>query len=1315
MGTGENAVMTQIGRSTAGPAPRRLGSLLGLLLALLSWALCPAQAAVLDADGNGNVAAPTDGRLILRHLFGFSGTALTDGALGADASRDAAAIRTYLNGLGNALDVDGDGRRDALTDGLLIWRHLLGRTGTALTAGAIGPGATRTTAAAITAYLAPLVEPPPLNQALLGPLAGATIHAYRLSDLQTPMEGPLQANASTTDLTLAGTLSLDLAGLPADEWVLVTATGGQDLDADDDGVPDAAAIPNLGTLHALARAGDWRTGGVRITALSELIWRYTKNLAGQVHPDDLAIRLGDLIAQFIRTDLDGNGRVDLSDLLHFSPASAAHRAALNFDYQRLFTPDAQDHSLIGALHAGDETLIDQILDQEFGHTLSRYPAPDSRYRHVRVSLALGGEGRAATPDGSLLVDSALGDADQVPTAFFLKDAAQTLVLTATPTAQSQLLGWTGCDSLSADRTQCTISLAASRDLLVQLGPLDGAPPAVTLIDLSGATNTLYPDVVDVVLNATDTDLIARLAGIRANDYIVGSTGDGFLRRVVAVERISDTHYRLETVEASLAEVVGVGSGGVNRALTNADLRGYQAPTLRAAASVATDAFTGLAGIRLVPSADPRDPVLRLAFGTAPTAVTAAAATTAGAGLDAEVRLFEDGDGRITASGTLDISIDWDIDATYCGLLCVQSVRLITKPTTTENLALAVTGTIREANREVLIGSIPFNKILFKVSGVPVWITPKVDLYIGIEGTIAAEWSPAVAFTQAVEMGAVYDRVRGWDGIGNGDFDADPAWQDSALAGELRSYLRTSPSFKLYDAAGPAFPQETYTRFRAADDRQWASDPCDGSLQVAALWGISSRFTWALSGIRKLGDLLHLDPLDDGAEIALKTSEWPLKTWYPQVPCSHSPVLYVDGRGIVGSVAAGADTNLTQSVQLTNQGGVELPWHIDFIDDDATEVNPRRGNLAPGASVDVAVTVRTAGLNPGIYTNPLTFTNDYDPDQPDSRTGTSQKPIRIEVLPVLSTAPVLTAATYTGPGRVQVTWTLGAGAVDGFRIDGSRDGITWAPVLSVAGAAPRSAQVDGLAQGLWYLRVAAYAGAANTPVSNVRTVTVTQDAPPAVGGRLNDTGITTCSDGSRNGLPCPVDGYPWQDAQDGRDATHNNDSDGHAGFSYTKLDGNGNPLPAGATAWSCVRDNVTGLVWEVKTTSGLRSQSNTYSWYNSDANTNGGFAGCQDDGSCTGGACDTQSFVAAVNAQGLCGHRDWRLPSRVELMSIVSNDRYSPAIDTAWFPNTPGGWFWSSSPAAYSPDNAWGVNFYDGYVHYYYKYSAGYVRLVRGGQ
>ena len=53
-----------------------------------------------------------------------------------------------------AMDIDQNGKVDALTDGLLLIRYAFGLRGNALIAGAIGPGAARNTALAIETYLA---------------------------------------------------------------------------------------------------------------------------------------------------------------------------------------------------------------------------------------------------------------------------------------------------------------------------------------------------------------------------------------------------------------------------------------------------------------------------------------------------------------------------------------------------------------------------------------------------------------------------------------------------------------------------------------------------------------------------------------------------------------------------------------------------------------------------------------------------------------------------------------------------------------------------------------------------------------------------------------------------------------------------------------------------------------------------------------------------------------------------------------------------------------------------------------------------------
>jgi hypothetical protein len=236
---------------------------------------------------------------------------------------------------------------------------------------------------------------------------------------------------------------------------------------------------------------------------------------------------------------------------------------------------------------------------------------------------------------------------------------------------------------------------------------------------------------------------------------------------------------------------------------------------------------------------------------------------------------------------------------------------------------------------------------------------------------------------------------------------------------------------------------------------------------------------------------------------------------------------------------------------------------------------------------------------------------------------------------------------------------------------------------------------------------------------------------AASGALNDTGITFCGDASANTADCAIvakDGgsFPRQDARYGRDAQAaagklTKIGGGGKGFDFSKIANNGSVLPesavlgSGASEWACTRDNVTGLIWEVKTTDGLRSQSHTYTWYNSDPASNGGAVGTASGGTCfVTGRCDTEKFTADVNAVGMCGVSDWRMPKVKELEGIVDFGRVIPAIDLTYFPNTSNSYFWSGSPLANYSNLAWNVYFSDG-SGFGSRNSSNGVRLVRGGQ
>ena len=216
--------------------------------------------------------------------------------------------------------------------------------------------------------------------------------------------------------------------------------------------------------------------------------------------------------------------------------------------------------------------------------------------------------------------------------------------------------------------------------------------------------------------------------------------------------------------------------------------------------------------------------------------------------------------------------------------------------------------------------------------------------------------------------------------------------------------------------------------------------------------------------------------------------------------------------------------------------------------------------------------------------------------------------------------------------------------------------------------------------------------------------------PAGTGRLPDTGITANQ--------CYGAGDKWlmsctnaaaialnnqQDGMVGRDVANNDNADGKAGFSYSLV-----PDPSGASGptfakTSCIKDNITGLIWEGKPADGgLRDFNKTYTNYGD------------------GRVGDASAYVATVNAAGLCGAADWRLPTADELHGLVDYGVYvsntsPPAIDATWFPNTLGSLFWSSSPYVGNASGAWGVDFRVGYVNNSVRVNSSYVRLVRAGQ
>lgn len=164
--------------------------------------------------------------------------------------------------------------------------------------------------------------------------------------------------------------------------------------------------------------------------------------------------------------------------------------------------------------------------------------------------------------------------------------------------------------------------------------------------------------------------------------------------------------------------------------------------------------------------------------------------------------------------------------------------------------------------------------------------------------------------------------------------------------------------------------------------------------------------------------------------------------------------------------------------------------------------------------------------------------------------------------------------------------------------------------------------------------------------------------------------------------------------------------------FTKISATGEDLPSSATEWSCVRDNVTGYVWEVKTApgTGLHASEHRYRW---------GGIGAQQVG--------TLFFddwnVLVFGSLGLCGFNDWRVPSKAELLSVTYNRSGGFEPRAKFFPYRIGSWATDNSTFDYNNYGEYRYAFIielvkaNPYVEQFsaHKEQRWAVRLVRGGQ
>lgn len=937
--------------------------------------------------------------------------------------------------------------------------------------------------------------------AVVGPLSGAEISAYKITSLGQSLEG--MTAVESDDMQTAGSFGLALSDAGDDDWIVVTATGGVDIDHNGDGILDLSPTANLGTLHALAKAGDWRSRNLRITPLTELAFRYVENLLNEVPPEDIPIRLGDIARNLIKEDIDGNGLIDWYDILAFDPASLLHPAKLTTSYDWLSSPNAEGYSILASLLGGDEGQMLTCMDDTYSYLMTRFPVPDSRYHSVKVTLSVFGAGSAASnAPADLAVDSTLAEPIPEDYMYLPSDDTSQITFTASADPDSHILSWSGCDSVSADLSQCTVSLKKSQSVVINFGRTDTQLGGV-VHDLTNTSNFLYADSITVLIPDDMTDMIAEMAAANIDDFVVGDDNGGFLRRITAINQLSSTNYQLETVDATLEEVIQEGTGHLFKQMTNGDLEGYTPPTSTSlTAKTASSAFVGLDGASLQVAADPDDTTFIILLGQTDTNdddIESKGSVTE------EVELYNDGEGgTLTASGTISLDIALDTGFDYKLFDGLQSFKFIAILDAEQSVSLAANAELAKFDLlKKKIGTLRFSPIAFAIGPVPVWVTPTVDVFLFAEGKIEAEASFGITFEQNIQGGLLYNKNSGFSSHKSFTTDNTPKLPAVEISASLKGGLETSAALKIYDATGPAAPLEAYAKLKSSASTELIDGCSDVVVQFLA--GAEAKFKWDMSGSSKIGQMLHLDQLEEETTVTIFNTEWPIKEWTLYDSCPdyvQGSYLLVEGVGIMSTIDEGYAGGLMTTLTVSNTGDETLYWNTSGVPAEVL-VSPSSGELAPGEEELVQMSLATADLPAGRYLEDVKFFNmDYlGSTLPDEEFGNTSKTIDVTVNEIITDSPTITSATSLVSGKVALEWD--------FTPEGSTPFIGFLFYASRTPEIPESFQfvymadytsdnvlLAGIPAGETSFAMSALAGNGQTgPFSNIVTVNVAGDPAP----------------------------------------------------------------------------------------------------------------------------------------------------------------------------------------------------------------------------
>jgi fibronectin type 3 domain-containing protein len=653
------------------------------------------------------------------------------------------------------------------------------------------------------------------------------------------------------------------------------------------------------------------------------------------------------------------------------------------------------------------------------------------------------------------------------------DPGTTVVLTATPDEDSVFHSWEGCDSVNGN--VCTITIDANKTV----------HPSFVLKEtkLNPSVKVLEANAVNLIISQDGTNFyfdpqIMTLLDLQAGDIIISTIGNGFLRRIISISASEEGLIRVETEEASLLDAVEEGDFIASPEDFSVDLK---ASLLEGGVKVAAIRKTAFKA----PEVD----------------------------LTINKVIYERGAVKVTLVGSMTLDFEPDfklsIGRKHWVVPYLKQFRAILKMDNADNLAVIAEGGW-QGEKRVKLGTMRFSPIPLGY----IVLVPQADLYVGVEAGIGASMTAEVTVAASVRAGVIYKRKTGWDAVGG--FTKSFSFLSPTVTAQAyaRGYINPEFTMLLYGIAGPSVSLDGYLKMDAwVPPLSWT---LSAGIQACVGGKIDLVFTerrlpnWcpiryeeALIQYTPPG-VLEVTPAGEFAASGLEGGPFTSKKVYTLTNTGYAPITWsvsasrnwVDARKNIAIAAMAAAKMKSASL------GADRMFSI-------ISQSPRSGELSPGDSVNVVVSLTSAAnnLSAGTHTASVNFVNST------SNEGNTSRTVSLTVQPADEppSSPSGLTATALSPSSIVLAWTSSTDEteVSGYRIERcTGSGCT---DFTQVGTSTTSGYTDsGLSADTAYTyRVRAYdntgnnSGYSNTASASTRPETT----PPTVPGNLNATALS----------------------------------------------------------------------------------------------------------------------------------------------------------------------------------------------------------------